>query len=52
MVYKTRNFLVFQIDLDACKTMPTRDLGDQAFFLGQAQSYLFYRQLFGCLSPL
>lgn len=29
-----KSFLVWQIDLDACKAMPTRDLGDRSFLLG------------------
>ncbi|KAM3263164.1 hypothetical protein P3L10_000158 [Capsicum annuum] len=37
-MYRTNDFIVFQIDLDAYKATPTRDLGDRAFFLGASAS--------------
>ncbi|XP_055835292.1 F-box/kelch-repeat protein At3g18720-like [Solanum dulcamara] len=50
-MYKTRNFLVFQIDLAACKTTPTRDLGDQAFFLGANASLSVQASQFPRIKP-
>ncbi|KAF3615453.1 putative E3 ubiquitin-protein ligase UBR7-like [Capsicum annuum] len=50
-MYKTRSFLVFQIDLDACETTPTRDLGDQAFFLGANASLSVQASQFPGIKP-
>ncbi|XP_060206837.1 probable F-box protein At1g65740 [Lycium barbarum] len=49
--YKTRNFLVFQIDLDTCKTTLTRDLGDRAFFLGANASLSVQASQFPGIKP-
>ncbi|KAK4365488.1 hypothetical protein RND71_016846 [Anisodus tanguticus] len=49
--YETRNFLVFQIDLDACKCTPTRDLGDRAFFLGANASLSVQASQFPGIKP-
>lgn len=49
--YKTRNFLVFQINVDACKTRPIRDLGDQAFFLGANASLSVKASQFPGIKP-
>ncbi|XP_060206847.1 F-box protein At2g26160-like isoform X2 [Lycium barbarum] len=49
--YRTRNFLVFQIDLDACRATPTRDSGDRAFFLGANASLSVQASQFPGIKP-
>ncbi|XP_055819532.1 F-box protein At2g26160-like [Solanum dulcamara] len=49
--HRTRKFLVFQIDLVSCKATPTRDLGDQAFFLGANASLSIQASQFPGIKP-
>ncbi|KAF3636511.1 putative glycerol-3-phosphate acyltransferase 3-like [Capsicum annuum] len=50
-MYRTNNFLVFEIDLDANEAIPTRDLGDKAFFLGASASLSVQASQFTGIRP-
>ncbi|KAG5593367.1 hypothetical protein H5410_043881 [Solanum commersonii] len=49
--YETKVFLVYKIDLDACEAMPTKDLGDRAFFLGPNASISVQASQFPGIKP-
>ncbi|KAH0698420.1 probable F-box protein At1g65740 [Solanum tuberosum] len=49
--YRTKKFLVYKIDLDACEATPTKDLGDRAFFLGHNSSISVQASQFPGIKP-
>ena len=49
--YRTKKFLVYKINLDACEATPTKDLGDKAIFLGPYASISVQASQFPGIKP-